>query len=177
MCFRPCGECLAQWDAAIPLDFPVIATSGSVLAASGSGGARVLGLAHGDHLSPKLAGHTFNFGRLASATSGSGDVHVHKADQMTHEKATTSTASGQPAAHGHNTSTGAGDGQKKTSQTTKSTNGLTTEEAKLLYPGLGCGYTNGQELLGYYTMAQTSFVLFFCVMVAMAVCNMFSISF
>lgn len=57
-----------------------------------------------------------------------------------------------------------------TSSSNSTASGLTMEEAKLLYPGLGCGYTNGQELLGYYTMAQTSFVLFMSVMVAMAVC-------
>lgn len=34
----------------------------------------------------------------------------------------------------------------------------------------GCGYANGKELLGYYTMAQTSFLLFCTVVVAMAVC-------
>jgi hypothetical protein len=34
----------------------------------------------------------------------------------------------------------------------------------------GCGYANGKELLSYYTMAQTSFLLFFTVVVAMAVC-------
>lgn len=34
----------------------------------------------------------------------------------------------------------------------------------------GCGYANGKELLGYYTMAQTSFLLFFTVVVAMSVC-------
>jgi hypothetical protein len=32
---------------------------------------------------------------------------------------------------------------------------------------LGCGYANGKELLGMYTMAQTSFLLFFTVTVAM----------
>lgn len=35
---------------------------------------------------------------------------------------------------------------------------------------IGCGYVNGKELLGYYTMAQTSFLLFLTVVVAMAVC-------
>jgi len=34
----------------------------------------------------------------------------------------------------------------------------------------GCGYYNGRELLGYYTMAQTSFLLFLTVIIAMAVC-------
>lgn len=34
----------------------------------------------------------------------------------------------------------------------------------------GCGYANGKELLAYYTMANTSFLLFFTVVVAMAVC-------
>lgn len=34
----------------------------------------------------------------------------------------------------------------------------------------GCGYANGKELLGFYTMAQTSFLLFLSVVVAMAVC-------
>lgn len=33
-----------------------------------------------------------------------------------------------------------------------------------------CGYSNGRELMGYYTMAQTSFVLFLTVIIAMAVC-------
>ena len=27
----------------------------------------------------------------------------------------------------------------------------------------GCGYVNGEELLGYYTMVQTSFLLFLSV--------------
>jgi hypothetical protein len=35
---------------------------------------------------------------------------------------------------------------------------------------VGCGYSNGKEMLGYYTMAQTSFLLFMSVIVAMAVC-------
>jgi hypothetical protein len=35
---------------------------------------------------------------------------------------------------------------------------------------VGCGYANGKEMLGYYTMAQTSFLLFLFVVVAMAVC-------
>jgi hypothetical protein len=35
---------------------------------------------------------------------------------------------------------------------------------------LGCGYVNGEELLAYYTMAQTSFTLFVTVIIAMAVC-------
>jgi hypothetical protein len=35
---------------------------------------------------------------------------------------------------------------------------------------VGCGYANGKELLGLYTMAQTSFLLFLTVVVAMAVC-------
>jgi hypothetical protein len=34
----------------------------------------------------------------------------------------------------------------------------------------GCGYANGKELLGFYTMAQTSFLLFLTVVVGMAVC-------
>jgi hypothetical protein len=38
------------------------------------------------------------------------------------------------------------------------------------YPGYGCGYVNGQELLAYYTMVQTSFLLFLCVTVAMTIC-------
>jgi len=33
-----------------------------------------------------------------------------------------------------------------------------------------CGYSNGRELMGYYTMAQTSFLLFLSVIIAMAVC-------
>jgi len=33
-----------------------------------------------------------------------------------------------------------------------------------------CGYSNGRELMGYYTMAQTSFLLFLTVIIAMAVC-------
>lgn len=35
---------------------------------------------------------------------------------------------------------------------------------------MGCGHINGKELLGYYTMAQTSFLLFVTVIIAMAVC-------
>ena len=35
---------------------------------------------------------------------------------------------------------------------------------------VGCGYVNGKELLAYYTMAQTSFLLFITTMIAMAVC-------
>eukprot|EP01038_Epipyxis_sp_PR26KG_P008880 gene8880-11977_t len=35
---------------------------------------------------------------------------------------------------------------------------------------IGCGYANGKELLGYYTMSQTSFLLFTTVMISMAVC-------
>lgn len=35
---------------------------------------------------------------------------------------------------------------------------------------IGCGFSNGKELLGYYTMAQTSFLLFVTVIIAMAVC-------
>jgi hypothetical protein len=34
----------------------------------------------------------------------------------------------------------------------------------------GCGYENGEELLSVYTMAQTSFSLFFSVVVLMAMC-------
>jgi hypothetical protein len=34
----------------------------------------------------------------------------------------------------------------------------------------GCGYTNGKELLGYYTIAQTSYIMFITVLVCMAVC-------
>ena len=34
----------------------------------------------------------------------------------------------------------------------------------------GCGHVNGKELLGFYTMAQTSFLLFVVVIIAMAVC-------
>jgi hypothetical protein len=35
---------------------------------------------------------------------------------------------------------------------------------------IGCGYANGKEMLGYYTMGQTSFMLFFIVVVALTVC-------
>ena len=35
---------------------------------------------------------------------------------------------------------------------------------------VGCGYVNGREMLGYYTMAQVSLHLFMSVIVAMAVC-------
>jgi hypothetical protein len=35
---------------------------------------------------------------------------------------------------------------------------------------VGCGFANGKEMLGYYTMAQTSFILFFIVVVALTVC-------
>ena len=35
---------------------------------------------------------------------------------------------------------------------------------------IGCGVSNGKELLGYYTMVQTSFLLFVTVIIAMAVC-------
>jgi hypothetical protein len=34
----------------------------------------------------------------------------------------------------------------------------------------GCGYLNGKEMLGFYTMAQTSFTLFVTVMLAMSIC-------
>lgn len=34
----------------------------------------------------------------------------------------------------------------------------------------GCGYENGEELLSVYTMAQTSFLLFFSVVILMAMC-------
>ena len=34
----------------------------------------------------------------------------------------------------------------------------------------GCGYENGEELLSVYTMAQSSFSLFFSVVVLMAMC-------
>ena len=40
----------------------------------------------------------------------------------------------------------------------------------------GCGYLNGRELLGYYTMAQTSFTLFITVIVAMAICMAWSVA-
>ena len=33
---------------------------------------------------------------------------------------------------------------------------------------LGCGFKNGQELLAYYTMAQTSFLLFIVVILVIA---------
>lgn len=39
-----------------------------------------------------------------------------------------------------------------------------------------CGYANGKELLGFYTMAQTSFLLFLTVVVAMAGTAAFIIS-
>lgn len=35
---------------------------------------------------------------------------------------------------------------------------------------VGCGYANGKEMLGYYTMGQTSFLLFIVVVVAVLVC-------
>lgn len=35
---------------------------------------------------------------------------------------------------------------------------------------IGCGYLNGKEMLGYYTMAQTSFLQFMAVIMAMSVC-------
>jgi hypothetical protein len=35
---------------------------------------------------------------------------------------------------------------------------------------MGCGFSNGQELLAYYTMAQTSFLLFMAVIIVMACC-------
>ncbi len=35
---------------------------------------------------------------------------------------------------------------------------------------VGCGYANGKEMLGYYTMGQTSFLLFIVVVVAILVC-------
>jgi hypothetical protein len=34
----------------------------------------------------------------------------------------------------------------------------------------GCGFVNGQQLLAYYTMAQTSFLLFMAVIMVMAGC-------
>ena len=40
----------------------------------------------------------------------------------------------------------------------------------------GCGYLNGRELLGYYTMAQTSFTLFVIVILAMAICMAWSVA-
>lgn len=45
-------------------------------------------------------------------------------------------------------------------------------QAELFDPAhhYGCGFANGKELLGFYTMAQTSFLLFLSVVVAMAVC-------
>ena len=36
-----------------------------------------------------------------------------------------------------------------------------------MVPGLACGHSNGRELLTYYTMSQTSFILFFTVIVTM----------
>lgn len=46
------------------------------------------------------------------------------------------------------------------------------ERSSLQYDSfrVGCGYVNGKELLAYYTMAQTSFLLFLTTMIAMAVC-------
>ena len=58
----------------------------------------------------------------------------------------------------------------------------TWEESRKLAPGqlqtlpaelqgrVGCGYVNGREMLGYYTMAQVSLHLFMSVIVAIAVC-------
>lgn len=40
----------------------------------------------------------------------------------------------------------------------------------------GCGYENGEELLGYYTMAQTSSTLFVTVIIAMTVCMAWSVA-
>lgn len=40
----------------------------------------------------------------------------------------------------------------------------------------GCGFRNGQELLGYYTMAQTSFLLYVTVIVGMAGCMAWSVA-
>ena len=34
----------------------------------------------------------------------------------------------------------------------------------------GCGYANGKELLSYYTIAQTSYIMFVTVLVSMAGC-------
>ena len=34
----------------------------------------------------------------------------------------------------------------------------------------GCGYANGKEILAFYTMAQTSFLLFVVVVLAMSIC-------
>ena len=34
----------------------------------------------------------------------------------------------------------------------------------------GCGYSNGKELLSYYTIAQTSYLMFVTVLLSMAVC-------
>ncbi|KAJ1432800.1 hypothetical protein B484DRAFT_394774 [Ochromonadaceae sp. CCMP2298] len=44
------------------------------------------------------------------------------------------------------------------------------EEVEVDLYRVGCGYANGKEMLGYYTMAQTSFLLFVIVVIAMAVC-------
>lgn len=35
---------------------------------------------------------------------------------------------------------------------------------------VGCGFANGKEMLGYYTMGQTSFMLFIIVVMALMVC-------
>ena len=40
----------------------------------------------------------------------------------------------------------------------------------------GCGFVNGQELLGYYTMAQTSFILFITVIIGLTVCMAWKIT-
>ena len=50
--------------------------------------------------------------------------------------------------------------------------GVTAEQEEAaaageVVPGLACGHSNGRELLTYYTMSQTSFVLFFTVIVTM----------
>ena len=50
------------------------------------------------------------------------------------------------------------------------TRGELIQRLKALYPGYGCGYENGVELLAYYTMAETSFLLFMCVTVATTIC-------
>ncbi len=44
------------------------------------------------------------------------------------------------------------------------------ELEKIASKAMACGYLNGRELLAYYTMAQTSFVLFSMVLITLTVC-------
>ena len=47
------------------------------------------------------------------------------------------------------------------------------KELQLALSGIdrtGCGYSNGKELLSYYTIAQTSYIMFVTVLVCMALC-------